>query len=127
LNYGKNMMAALVRVLMKRMPPWLWKRIILNKHLARPQASFLPQVRDDVKLKAMPQPSLIKTLPILKKIVDDPDVLCIDSPEVLAKATALKDVEEKRASAAIEAGLVVHTPVPSSRVDINASEGPIAV
>ncbi|KAG0340463.1 hypothetical protein BG004_006397 [Podila humilis] len=115
LNIGKNMMAALVRGFIKRMPQWLWKRIILSKYLARPQASFLPQVKDDAKLKPMAQQSLIKTLPILKKIVDDPAVLCTDSPEVLVKAAILKEAEEKRAAAAIEAGLVVHTPTPVDR------------
>ncbi|KAG0345669.1 hypothetical protein BG004_003337 [Podila humilis] len=102
ITFGKNMMAALVRGFIKRMPQWLWKRIILSKYLARPQASFLPLVQDDAKLKPMAQRSLIKTLPLLRKIVDDPAVLCIVSPEVLAKAAILKAAEEKRAATAIE-------------------------
>ncbi|KAG0331525.1 hypothetical protein BG004_001631 [Podila humilis] len=113
-NLGKNMMASLVRGMLKRIPLWLWKRIILKKYLARPQASFLPLVKDDAKLKPMLQQSLVKTLLLLKKIVDDPDVLCIDSPEMIAKATAMKETEEARAAAAIEAGLVIHTPARST-------------
>ncbi|KAG0345459.1 hypothetical protein BG004_003696 [Podila humilis] len=123
LNYGKGMMAALVRGMIKRMPPWLWRKIILT----RPQASFLPRVKDDAKLKPMAQRSLIKTIPILKKIVDDPDVLCIDSPEVLAKAADLKAAEEERVAAAIEAGLVIHTPIPVIRIHPPTSEGSVVV
>ncbi|KAG0340464.1 hypothetical protein BG004_006398 [Podila humilis] len=126
LNVSKNMMATLVRGFMKRMPQWLWKKIVLSKYLARPQASFLPLVKDDAKLKPMAQQSLIKTLPILKKIVDDPAVLCTDSPEVLAKATELKEAEEKRAAAAIEAGLVVHTPVLVDRSNVTFTPSPVA-
>ncbi|KAG0331990.1 hypothetical protein BG004_001429 [Podila humilis] len=93
----------------------------------RPQAPFLPLVKDDAKLKPSPQQSLITTLPILRKIVDDPEVLCIDSPEVLAKAAALKAAEEERASAAAAAGLVIHTPAPSRRMHQDAQKGPVAV
>ncbi|KAG0340462.1 hypothetical protein BG004_006396 [Podila humilis] len=127
LNVGKNMMAALVRAFIKRMPQWLWKKIILSKYLARPQASFLPPVKDDAKLKPMAQQSLIKTLPILKKIVDDPAILCSDSPEVLAKAAILKEAEEKRAVAVIEAGLVVHTPAPVDRSNATSIPKPTAM
>ncbi|KAG0345460.1 hypothetical protein BG004_003697 [Podila humilis] len=127
INFGKNMMASLVRVLIKRMPQWLWKRIVLSKYLARPQASFLPQVKDDAKLKPMAQQSLIKTLPILRKIVDDPAILFTDSPEVLAKAAALKEAEEKRAAAAIESGLVIHTPAAVDRSTAVSSTSPVAV
>ncbi|KAG0338359.1 hypothetical protein BG004_007261 [Podila humilis] len=124
LNIGKNMMASLVRGFMKRMPVWLWKRIALEKYSARPQASFLPLVKDDAKLKPMRQDSLIKTLPLLKKIIDDPDVLCIERPEVIAKATAMKETEEARVAAALEAGLVIHTPARSTQ---GGTSGPVAV
>ncbi|KAG0345458.1 hypothetical protein BG004_003695 [Podila humilis] len=87
INFGKNMMAALVRGFIKRMPQWLWKRIILSKYLARPQASFLPLVKDEAKLKPMAQQSLIKTTPILRKMIEDPEYLCIDSPQVIAKTS----------------------------------------
>ncbi|KAG0345670.1 hypothetical protein BG004_003338 [Podila humilis] len=127
MNFGKNMMAALVRGFIKRMPQWLWKKIVLSKYLARPQASFLPLIKDDAKLKPMAQQSLIKTLPILKKIVDDPAVLCSDSPEVLAKAADLKEAEEKRAADAIEAGLVIHTPAPVDRSNAVVAPNSVAV
>ncbi|KAG0330504.1 hypothetical protein BG004_002098, partial [Podila humilis] len=127
INFGKNIMAALVRVFMKRMPQWLWKKIVLSRCAARPQASFLPPVKDDGKRKPVSQQSLIKTLPILKKIVDDPAVLCTDSPEVLAKAAELKEAEEKRAADAIEAGLVIHTPAPVDRSNAAVASNPVAV
>ncbi|KAG0331989.1 hypothetical protein BG004_001428 [Podila humilis] len=127
LNFGKNMMAALVRLVTKVMPMWLWKRILLKKYLVRAQASFLPLVKDDAKLKPLAQQSLIKTLPLLRKIVDDPEVLCIDCPEVLAKAAALKAAEEERASAAAVAGIVVHTLAPAVRVNVVVAEAPAAV
>ncbi|KAG0345461.1 hypothetical protein BG004_003698 [Podila humilis] len=127
LNFGKTMMAPLVRVFLKRMPQWLWKKIVLSKHMARPQASFLPMVQDDGQPKPMAQQNLIKTLPILKNIVDDPAVLCTDSPELLAKATALKDAGQKRAVAAAEAGLVVQTPGPVGRSNASLAPNPAAV
>ncbi|KAG0344517.1 hypothetical protein BG004_004383 [Podila humilis] len=127
LNFGKSMMASLVRGFIKRMPRWLWKKIVLSKYLARPQASFPPLVKDDAKLKPIAQQSLIKTLLILKKIVDDPAVLCTDSPEVLAKAAELKEAEEKRAADAIEAGLVIHTTAPVDRSNAVLAPSPVAV
>ncbi|KAG0330505.1 hypothetical protein BG004_002099, partial [Podila humilis] len=127
LNFGKNMMAALVRGFIKHMPKWLWKKIVLSKYLARPQASFLPLIKDDAKPKPMAQQSLIKSLPILKKIVDDPAVLFTESPEMLAKATAWKDAEKKRVVAAVEAGLVIQTPAPVDRSNASLASNPVAV
>ncbi|KAG0019141.1 hypothetical protein BGZ82_000234 [Podila clonocystis] len=67
-NLGKNVRASLVRGLIKRLPHWLWRRIILKKVAARSQASFLPQVEDIAKkAKRSYQPSLHKTLAIHKE------------------------------------------------------------
>ncbi|KAG0331480.1 hypothetical protein BG004_001639, partial [Podila humilis] len=107
-----------------RMPPWLFRMMTTATFRPRPQASFLPLVKDVAKIMPSPQRSLIKTTPLLKKIVDDPDILFIDSPEVIAKAAALKEAEEARAAAALEAGLVVHTPARSTPTAIS---GPVVV
>ncbi|KAG0331522.1 hypothetical protein BG004_001628 [Podila humilis] len=123
-NLGKNMMAAVVRGLIKRMPPWLFRMMTTASFRARPQASYLPLIDDVAKIMPSPQQSLIKTTPLLKKIVDDPDILFIDSPEIIAKAAAMKEAEEARAAAALEAGLVIHTPARSTPV---AASGAVAV
>ncbi|KAG0338360.1 hypothetical protein BG004_007262 [Podila humilis] len=123
-NFAKNMMATVVRGMLKRMPTWLFRMMMTKNYRARPQASFLPLIKDVAKIMPSPQQSLIKTLPLLRKIVDDPDVLCIDSPEVIAKATAMKETEEARVAAALEAGLVIHTPAKSFPA---GTSGPAAV
>ncbi|KAF9391885.1 hypothetical protein CPC16_003798 [Podila verticillata] len=64
---AKNMRATLVRAVLRRLPNWIWKRIIMNMSTLRPQASFLPLIKDNNKLKLMYQPSLAKTLPILEE------------------------------------------------------------
>ncbi|KAG0331482.1 hypothetical protein BG004_001641 [Podila humilis] len=113
-NLGKNMMAAVVRGMIKRLPPWLFRLMMTATIRPRPQASYLPLIKDVAKIMPSPQRSLIKTTPLLKKIVDDPEILFTDSPEIIAKAAALKEVEEARTAAALEAGLVVHTPTRST-------------
>ncbi|KAG0331481.1 hypothetical protein BG004_001640 [Podila humilis] len=123
-NFAKNMMATMVRAMLKRMPTWLFRMMMTKNFRVRPQASFLPLVKDVAKIMPSPQQSLIKTLPLLRKITDDPDVLCIDSPEVIAKATVMKETEEARAAAALEAGLVIHTPARSTPTVISS---PVAV
>ncbi|KAG0347712.1 hypothetical protein BG004_007123 [Podila humilis] len=127
LNFGRNATAYIVRGLLKRIPLWLWKKIVLRLHLARPQASFLPLAMDEAKCKPTPQPSLIKTLPLLKKNVDDPDVLFIDSPEILARAAAKKAADEARSSAEREAGIIVHTPVSALSSRSTEILGPVMV
>lgn len=49
---------------MKRLPPWLWRHQLYKSVGPRPQASFLPPVEDNGKLKAFFQHSLEKTLAI---------------------------------------------------------------
>jgi len=56
---------------MKRMPLWLWKRIGSKILAARCQASFLPEVEDNARLKPLYQPSLHKTRAILKKKTEE--------------------------------------------------------
>ncbi|KAG0336807.1 hypothetical protein BG000_006130 [Podila horticola] len=69
-NLGKNMLATLVRGTIKRLPQWLWRRIVTKIVAMRCQASFLPLVDDHAKAKPLYQRSLHKTLPILKKLAE---------------------------------------------------------
>ncbi|KAF9314077.1 hypothetical protein BG003_004540 [Podila horticola] len=78
-NMGKNMLASLVRAVIKRIPQWLWRRIIFKVAAARYQASFLPLVEDRSKPKTLYQPSLHKTLPILKKLAENPAIAATGS------------------------------------------------
>ncbi|KAG0333139.1 hypothetical protein BG000_009438 [Podila horticola] len=64
-NLGKGMMSSVVRAGLKRLPRWMWKRMIIKVVTARPQASFLPLVEEDTVLKAVHQPSLHKTSAIV--------------------------------------------------------------
>ncbi|KAG0013190.1 hypothetical protein BGZ82_002272 [Podila clonocystis] len=78
-NMGKNMLSSFVRGMMKRIPRWLWRRIVMKYITARPQASFLPLDEDHCKVKPLHQRSLHKTLPILKKLVESPAILATES------------------------------------------------
>ncbi|KFH70619.1 hypothetical protein MVEG_03469 [Podila verticillata NRRL 6337] len=63
-NIGKNLLSVLVRAMMKRIPVWVFKRIIYKMYASRPQASFLPLVEDTAPLKPSYQRSLRKTMKI---------------------------------------------------------------
>ncbi|KAG0027256.1 hypothetical protein BGZ81_005738 [Podila clonocystis] len=65
---GKNMLAAYVRGMMKRLSVWLWKEILSKMHSARVQASFLPLVGDTAPVKPSNQHSLHKTLAIHREL-----------------------------------------------------------
>ncbi|KAF9309610.1 hypothetical protein BG003_009549 [Podila horticola] len=69
-DIAKNMLATLVRGTIKRLPQWLWRRIVTKIVAMRCQASFLPLVDDHAKAKPLYQRSLHKTLPILKKLAE---------------------------------------------------------
>ncbi|KAG0333144.1 hypothetical protein BG000_009443, partial [Podila horticola] len=66
-NLGKNLLSVCVRETMKRLPPWLWKRIVYKMICHRSQVSFLPPVEDSAKVKAQYQRSLHKTRAILEE------------------------------------------------------------
>lgn len=57
----------ILRELLKRIPTFLWRKLLVKMSLSRPQASFLPPVEDKGTLAPKYQPSLQKTLEILKK------------------------------------------------------------
>ncbi|KAG0333143.1 hypothetical protein BG000_009442 [Podila horticola] len=73
-NLGKNMMASLIRGMIKRLPLWLFKRVCLKMVAARHQASFLPLIEEKSKVKPLHQRSLHETLPILKDLSRGPPV-----------------------------------------------------
>ncbi|KAG0030885.1 hypothetical protein BGZ82_007223 [Podila clonocystis] len=69
---AKNFTGLVTKTLFRKLPAWLWRRVVIKMSAARVQASFLPLVEDKGQVKPLPQPSLIKTLAILeqRKAVD---------------------------------------------------------
>ncbi|KFH66122.1 hypothetical protein MVEG_08223 [Podila verticillata NRRL 6337] len=65
--WGKNMAALVSRAMMKRIPGFLWRKILSKLASSRPQVSFLPLVENNGTGKIAHQPSLYKTLEILEK------------------------------------------------------------
>ncbi|KFH66123.1 hypothetical protein MVEG_08224 [Podila verticillata NRRL 6337] len=65
--WDKNMMSSIARALMKRMPAFLWARVLSNMASRRPQVCFLPLVDNKGTGAIADQPSLRKTLAILKE------------------------------------------------------------
>jgi len=68
------MLSVFVRGMMKRLPAWLWKRIVYKIHSTRVQCSFLPLVEDKAPVKPAYQRSLHKTLPILQELAGNPSI-----------------------------------------------------
>ncbi|KAG0068341.1 hypothetical protein BGZ92_004906 [Podila epicladia] len=64
---GKDLHAIIVKNTLKRLPNWLWKRMMTKAIKARPQVSFLPLVEDKGTVPPMRQPSLYKTLALLER------------------------------------------------------------
>ncbi|KAG0335490.1 hypothetical protein BG000_007472 [Podila horticola] len=83
-NLGKNILASTIRGIVKRLPPWLWRKIVIRQVQARHQASFLPLEKDRSKFKPLHQRSLHKTLPILKKLAENPAILATESSAPVA-------------------------------------------
>ncbi|KAG0029241.1 hypothetical protein BGZ81_003989 [Podila clonocystis] len=67
---GKGIVSALSKSLFRHMPRWLMRMIRLKMVAVRPQLSFLPLVKDKGPVPPKYQPSLEKTLPILKERAD---------------------------------------------------------
>ncbi|KAG0079816.1 hypothetical protein BGZ93_008401 [Podila epicladia] len=63
----KNFTGMVTKTVFRRLPVWLWRRVVIKMSAARVQASFLPLVEDKGQVKPLPQPSLIKTLAILEQ------------------------------------------------------------
>ncbi|KAG0043825.1 hypothetical protein BGZ83_011002 [Gryganskiella cystojenkinii] len=62
---AKTWTGAIVRIVQRRMPRWLWLIILKKTAVYRPQVAFLPSVEDKGTLPVVPQNSLIKTRAIL--------------------------------------------------------------
>lgn len=57
---------------MKRLPVWLWKRIVFKMYSNRAQVSFLPLIEGNAPVKPSYQRSLNKTLAIHKELAKKP-------------------------------------------------------
>lgn len=64
----QNLLAVYVRGMIKRLPMWLWKKIVFKMYSVRPQCSFLPLVEDTALVKPSYQRSLQKTLAIHREL-----------------------------------------------------------
>ncbi|KAG0091418.1 hypothetical protein BGZ93_003274 [Podila epicladia] len=64
---GKSMVSLVARAVMKQLPDWLWRRLMVRMSHMRHQASFLPLIESKGTVKPEYQPSLEKTLAILKQ------------------------------------------------------------
>ncbi|KAF9370612.1 hypothetical protein CPB97_002612 [Podila verticillata] len=71
---GKDLRSVTTRAVLKWLPAWVWERIISSMAVIRPQAAFLPLIEDKPSLKPAHQPSLEKTLVILKKQAEEAQV-----------------------------------------------------
>ncbi|KFH70596.1 hypothetical protein MVEG_03446 [Podila verticillata NRRL 6337] len=65
---GKNLLSTIFRGMIKRIPFWVWKRIVYKMNAARYQASFLPLIEDNAPCKALYQHSLYKTMAIHEEL-----------------------------------------------------------
>ncbi|KAG0342032.1 hypothetical protein BG000_007225 [Podila horticola] len=64
---GKDFSAMVLRGFIKRMPAWLWRRVLIKMCQARPKASFLPLVEDKGTERPLYQASFEKTLAIVEE------------------------------------------------------------
>ncbi|KAG9319573.1 hypothetical protein KVV02_001758 [Mortierella alpina] len=63
---ARNFKAKIVRYMAKNMPDWLWTFSHTKNVANRPQVAFLPLVQDEGTVKPQYQPSLHKTLQIIR-------------------------------------------------------------
>jgi len=65
------MLTTIIRNVLKKMPAWLWKRALLKTMCGqRPQASFLPLIKERGKSKPQFQPSMKKTQAIHRELAN---------------------------------------------------------
>ncbi|KAG0028559.1 hypothetical protein BGZ81_004609 [Podila clonocystis] len=64
---GKSFQSKCARAMMRNMPAWLKRRLLVHLAHSRPQVSFLPQVKDKGNIKPLYQRSLHKILAILEQ------------------------------------------------------------
>ncbi|KAF8951051.1 hypothetical protein BGZ52_000563 [Haplosporangium bisporale] len=63
----RSLAGFLTKTLLRHVPAWLNYRMLMRMSSNRPQLSFLPLIKDTGAAPPLPQPSLYKTLAILKK------------------------------------------------------------
>ncbi|KAG0090463.1 hypothetical protein BGZ93_007368 [Podila epicladia] len=68
---GKSFASMVVRAVFKKLPRFLWRKILIKRCSVRPQLSFLPLVEDKGTAPPIYQASLHKTLEILKRRAED--------------------------------------------------------
>lgn len=56
-----------MRTVIKHVPKWIWRKYMIKISEARPQVSFLPLVDDTGTARPAYQPSLHKTMAILRE------------------------------------------------------------
>ncbi|KAF9274918.1 hypothetical protein BGZ74_004207, partial [Mortierella antarctica] len=66
-NIGKEKSAAVVSKMIKRLPPWLWRRLVVRLFSAQPQAAFLPLVKNKSAVPPTHQPSVHKSKAVLRQ------------------------------------------------------------
>ncbi|KAG0029858.1 hypothetical protein BGZ81_003348 [Podila clonocystis] len=66
-NLGKGKGSAVVRTMIKRLPPWLWRKLIIRLFTAQPQAAFLPLVENKAAVQPTHQASLHKSKAVLRQ------------------------------------------------------------
>ncbi|KAG0331371.1 hypothetical protein BG004_001698 [Podila humilis] len=64
---AKNFTGAVTRAIFRRMPTWLWRSVLKKTIAARPQVWFLPLVDDKGSIPPILQPSLLKTMALIKQ------------------------------------------------------------
>ncbi|KAF9387190.1 hypothetical protein CPB97_002862 [Podila verticillata] len=64
---GKTVFAVVMRTVIKHVPKWIWRKYMIKISEARPQVSFLPLVDDTGTARPAYQPSLHKTMAILRE------------------------------------------------------------
>lgn len=65
--YIQDFSAMLLKGFIKRMPAWMWRRVLIKMCQARPKVSFLPLVEDKGTEPPLYQASFEKTLAIFEE------------------------------------------------------------
>ncbi|KAF9563169.1 hypothetical protein EC968_004977 [Mortierella alpina] len=88
---ARNFKAKIVRYMAKNMPDWLWTFSHTKNVANRPQVAFLPLVQDEGTVRPQYQPSLHKTLEIIRardlsQVIDNNHDLEIENDAIRTKS-----------------------------------------
>ncbi|KAG0362309.1 hypothetical protein BG005_006139 [Podila minutissima] len=112
---GKRFASMVIRAVFRRLPRFLWRKILVKRCSARPQLSFLPLVEDKGTAPPIYQASLHKTLEILKRRAEDQAKEASSTNATVANPLPKRaQVARKktRATAARSEATLVHASVP---------------